>query len=143
MNRRTAHRAFTLVEVMIASLVLVFGIVSALAAMQQGMQALDRARHLARATQLMQTEMERLRLKNWDQLESLQAAGSQPVAVESAGGGPAGGFTCTRTITSPKAGMKEITLTTEWHGFDGRPHRALLVSRYARTGLHDYFTTNR
>jgi type II secretory pathway pseudopilin PulG len=47
-----AARAFTLVEVMVASLVLVFGIVSAISAMQSGVRAMDRTRKLALATQV-------------------------------------------------------------------------------------------
>ena len=141
-NRSTA-RAFTLVEVMIASLVLIFGIVTALAAMQRGMQALDRARTLGLATQLMQSEMERIRLKTWPQLEALQAEGVQPVLLDTPAGAPASGFTCMRAITSPKPDMKEITLVTTWRNYDGRPQTAKLISRYAKNGLNDYISTAR
>ena len=139
-RRRTG--GFTLVEVMVASLVLVFGIVSALSALQSGVQALDRARGLSGATQVLQGEMERLRLYNWSQLEALASGGT---AVEFTPDSAAGGsrYRCTRTISAPKADMKEILLTAEWRGADGRTQSARLVTRYARNGLNDYLSTGR
>jgi Tfp pilus assembly protein PilV len=137
-RRRRATRAFTLVEVMIASLVLVFGIVSAIGAMQSGVRAMDRARKLALATQVLQTEMERLRLKNWSQLDALSGTATFTADATASG---ASAFTCTRTIAAPKTDMKEITLTAEWRGSDGRPQTARLVTRYAKNGLNDYINT--
>lgn len=135
---RRHRRAFTLVEVMIASLVLVFGIVSAISAMQSGVRAMDRTRKLALATQVLQTEMEQLRLKSWAQLDPL--SGTATFTPDSAAAG-ASAFTCTRTIASPKSDMKEITLTAEWRGSDGRMQSAKLVTRYGKNGLNDYIST--
>ena len=59
------------------------------------------------------------------------------VAVE----GGQGRYTCTRQIAEVKPGMKEITLVAAWHGLDGRPHTARLITRYGKTGLNDYFYT--
>ena len=131
--------AFTLVEVMIASIVLVFGLVTAITTMQRGQQAVDTARNLALATQLMQSEMERL--KSWVQLETLQNSGVTTVTLDSSAGSAAARFTCTRTIADYKTGMKQITLATEWHGYDGRKHTARLITRYGKNGLNDYINT--
>ncbi len=136
--RRVRAHAFTLVEVMVASLVLVFGIVSAISAMQSGVRAMDRTRKLALATQVLQTEMEQLRLKSWTQLDAL--AGTSTFTPDSAASG-ASAFTCTRRITSPKSDMKEITLTADWRGSDGRPQTAKLITRYGKNGLNDYIST--
>lgn len=137
-HRSAVARAFTLVEVMVASLVLVFGIVTAISAMQSGVRAMDRTRKLALATQVLQTEMEQLRLKSWAQLDAL--AGTSTFTPDSAASG-ANAFTCTRQITSPKSDMKEITLTAEWRGSDGRPQTAKLITRYGKNGLNDYIST--
>lgn len=131
------RRAFTLAEVMVAAAVLAFGIVSVVTVSQRGLQALDTARNLTAASQLMQSEMERLRLMSWAQLQALQDSGETTVALE--GGG--GRYTCTREIRDVKTGMKEITLVATWRGYDGRPHTARLITRYGRTGLNDYFYT--
>lgn len=139
-TRRTP--AFTLVEVMVASVVLIFGIVSAISAMQAGLKAMDRARNVSLATQLLQSEMERLRLKSWTQLEALQNAGSTATfTADTNAGSAASRFTCTRTIANAKSDMKEITLSAEWRSYDGRPQTARLVTRYAKNGLNDYIST--
>ena len=46
-----------------------------------------------------------------------------------------------QTITDVKTGMKEITVTATWRGYDNRPHTARLITRYSRSGLNDYFYT--
>ncbi len=130
---------FTLVEVMVAAVVLIFGIVGAVTTLQRGFQAIDSARNLTMASQLMQSEMERLRLKSWAQLEALQASRDTTVPLDSAAAGAR--FTCTRTISDLKTDMKEIVLNAEWRGYDGRPQSARLITRYGKSGLNDYFYT--
>ncbi len=138
---RAGRRGFTVLEVMIAASVMLFGITTAILTLQRGFQALDAARNLTYASQVMQTELERLRLRNWDQLQTLQDAGATSVAVEAVTGLGGEGFTCTRTIRDIRTDMKEITLAATWRGHDGRPQTARLVTRYGRNGLYDYFYT--
>lgn len=132
---------FTLVEVMFAAIVLVFGIVTAITTLQRGLQALDTARNTSYAAQLMQSELERLRLKSWNQIASLQAAGETTVATDDTATSARTTFTCRRVITDVKADMKEIKLIASWQGYDGRPHTARFITRYSKVGLYDYFYT--
>lgn len=90
----------------------------------------------------MQSELERIRLKTWDQVQALQDSGSAPVTVPGTGGAPAAAFECRRTIRDLKVDMKEITLESTWRGYDGRPHTARFVTRYSKSGLYDYFYTS-
>lgn len=131
------RRGFTIAEVMVAVTVLALGIVGVITVSQRGLQALDTARHLSAASQLMQSEMERLRLLSWAQLQVLQDSGETDVALA----GAPGRFSCRREIRDAKDGMKEITLVATWKGYDGRGHTARLITRYGRTGLNDYFYT--
>ncbi|MBI5768025.1 MAG: prepilin-type N-terminal cleavage/methylation domain-containing protein [Verrucomicrobia bacterium] len=133
---------FTLLEVMVASVVLVLGITTAIVTLQRGFQAIDTARHYTFASQVMQSELERLRLKSWGQVQALQDSPDQTVAVPRLAGTATGGFTCTRSIRDLKTDMKEITLTSTWRGYDGRSHSARLITRYGRSGLYDYFYTS-
>ena len=139
--RRPGRPAFSLVEVMVASCVLMLGISGALVTLQQSLRTIAQARQLDAASQLMQGELERLRLLNWSQLQSLQDSGATSIPV------PAGGdfarFSCDRQIRDLRDGMKEITLVTSWGGLDGRAHSARLITRYSRSGLNDYFYTTR
>ncbi len=124
---------------MLAAGVLALGIASSLIVLQRGLQALDTARNLTNATQVMQSEMERLRLLNWEQVGQLEQSHDTTVATNNGGTGP--GLTCTREITDYKADMKQIVLTATWRGVDGRSHSARMVTRYGKNGLNDYFYT--
>ena len=132
---------FTLVEVMLASVVMVFGITTAIVTLQRGFQALETARATTHAAQVMQSELERLRLKSWAQLQTLQDAGDATLAVP-AGAAPAASFRCVRAIRDLREDMKEITVASSWTGYDGRSHVVRYVTRYSRSGLYDYFYTS-
>jgi Tfp pilus assembly protein PilV len=141
---RTGKRmatAFTILEVLVAAVVLVFAITSSAAVMQRGFQALDTARNLTTAGQIMENEMESLRLKNWTQIQALQDTGNTTVAPDPSLGAAAARFTCTCTISDLKTDMKQIVLTAAWNGADGRPHIASYLTRYGKNGLNDYYYT--
>lgn len=128
---------FTIVEVMVAAAVLALGIASVITVSQRGLQALDNARHLTAASQLMQSEMERVRLMSWAQLQALQDTGETKFSPESG----ADRYACTREIRDVRVNMKEIILVATWRSYDGSSHTARLITRYGRTGLNDYFYT--
>lgn len=126
---------------MVASCVLMLGVSGALVTLQRSISSIAQARQLDTASQVMQTELERLRLLNWSQLDALQQSGATSVPVPT--GGDFARFTCERQIRDLREGMKEITLIASWGGLDGRAHTARLVTRYSRSGLNDYFYTTR
>ncbi|MBC8009076.1 MAG: prepilin-type N-terminal cleavage/methylation domain-containing protein [Burkholderiales bacterium] len=140
-SARRRRFGFSLVEVLLASTVLMVGISGALVTLQRSIDSIAQARQLDAASQLMQTELERLRLLNWNQLQSLQDSGRTSVAVPP--GGDFARFSCERRIRDLRDGMKEITLVASWGGLDGRAYNASLVTRYGRSGLNDYFYTTR
>lgn len=139
--RKPRSKAFSLVEVMVASTVLMLGISGALVTLQRSLSSIAQARQLDAASQLMQTELERLRLLNWNQLQNLQDSGRTAVATPT--GSDFAHFSCERQIQDLRDGMKEIVLIASWGGLDGRAHTARLVTRYSRSGLNDYFYTTR
>jgi Tfp pilus assembly protein PilV len=142
LHRRARPAGFTILEVMIAAIVLVLGITTAITTLQRGFQAIDVARNYTFASQVMQSELERLRLKSWAQVEALQNSRDTAVAVPSVAGTASPTFACTREIRDLKTDMKEITLTATWRGYDGRAHTTRLITRYGRSGLYDYFYTS-
>ncbi len=134
---RRSSPAYTLLEVMLAAFVLALGIMSALIVLQRGYQTLDTARNLTNATAVMQSEIERLRLMNWGQLQQLEDSHQSDVPVAHQSGSAV--LTCTREIQDYKPDMKQIVLSTSWRGIDGRQHTARMVTRYCRDGLNDYY----
>lgn len=127
---------------MLAAILLLIAITTAITTLQRGFQALDTARNYTFASQVMQSELERLRLKNWAQLQELQSARDQSVAFTRVNGTAAASFACTRAIRDLKTDMKEITLVASWQGHDGRTHTVRYITRYGKTGLYDYFHTS-
>jgi Tfp pilus assembly protein PilV len=127
---------------MVATVVLVLGITTAIVTLQRGFQAIDTARYYTFASQVMQSELERLRLKSWAQMQALQDTADNAVEIPRVAGTASAAFTCTRTIRDLKTDMKEITLTSTWRGYDGRSHSARLITRYGKSGLYDYFYTS-
>lgn len=147
---RSSH-GFTLVEITLAATVMVFGIVMSLSVLQFGMRSVDTARNMTLASQIMQSEMEILRLQNWSQIIALDGTSTvDPSTTISAATGSvldtvldgiASHFTCTRTVAaiSGRANIRLITLRVTWNGIDGRPHELSYQTRYAKNGLSDYF----
>ena len=138
---RLPYAAFSLVEVMAASCVLMVGLGGTVLTVKNSLTSISHSRHLGAASQIMQSELERLRLRNWSQLQAIQDAKDHAVPTPDL---PAGSkLTCTRDIRDIRDGLKEITVEASWGGSNGRAHSARLVTRYARNGLNDYFYTSR
>ena len=148
---RKTQTGFTIVEVMIAAIIMVLGITTSLTTLTFGMRAIDTARNSTLAAQIMQSEMENIRLLNWAQLTALPASETVNISsIISSGSSTTldatlnniiSKFTCTRTITTPKSNMREITLTVSWNGQDGRAHSNSYITRYCKDGLYDFYYT--
>lgn len=150
-------RGFSILEVMLGATIMVLGIVTSITALQYGMRSVDTARNMTLAAQIMQSEVEILRLQNWSQISALPASANvDPSTMITTGTATpldalltniAARFTCTREVsnvsgkTDPAGlpNMKQIALTVRWTGLDGRPHSLRFETRYAKNGLSDYF----
>ncbi len=126
---------------MTASVVLVVGISGALVTLQRSLSAIAHARQLDLVSNVLQSELERLRTSGWPELQTLQDAGV--AIIPSPEAGAFARFTCEREIRDLRTDMKEITVRATWGGRDGRAHTATLVTRYSRSGLNDYYYTTR
>ena len=142
---------FTILEVGLAAAVMAFAVATSLLAMQYGLRSVDTARNLTLAAQIMQSDMEILRLQNWSQISALAASSTvDPATTITSGTGTsldstlttiANRFTCTRTVAdiAGRADIKAIGLSIRWTGIDGRSHTVSYQMRYAKNGLSDYF----
>lgn len=149
--RRSRCGGFTILEVGLAAAVMAFAVATSLLAMQYGLRSVDTARNLTLAAQIMQSDMEILRLQNWSQISALAASSTvDPATTITSGTGTsldstlttiANRFTCTRTVAdiAGRADIKAIGLSIRWTGIDGRSHTVSYQMRYAKNGLSDYF----
>jgi prepilin-type N-terminal cleavage/methylation domain-containing protein len=152
-----SQQGFTLVEVMMASLVMVMMFIAALASIQQGFTMLDTARNTTLAGQIIQSEIEDLRLK---QYLSLPASGTIDLATTIGSGlseaertALSTRFTATRQVVdvpgrtgtapdgTPIATLKRVIIAVEWRDYSHRLHSRAYETLVGYNGLSDYFAT--
>lgn len=129
-----------------ASFVLVVAILGSFATLQFSFRTMDTARNTGLAAQIMQSEIERLRMMSWSDIENtLPATGTVDLTTMfSSDPKIAQRFNVTRTIT-PVAGretsMKTIEIRVNWTGASGRQHTRSFTTRYSKNGLYDFYYT--
>lgn len=143
-RRLRSRAAFTLVEVMIAFTILIAGLCGGLATIQSGLKSIDSARCSTLAAQIMQSQIERLRLLNWTDLSGnigenrdVSVTGLVPVSANDI----AGRFKLTQTILTDtsRTGIINIQLNVTWTNIGGVVQNRSFVTRYAKNGLYDYY----
>jgi len=143
--RRRREGGFTIVEVAMASFIMAFGIATSIIAMQSGYKHIDLARGTTLASQIIQSEMERLRMMSWTMINALPASEtfdgatffSEHAHIE-------GVYTITRTVTDDgtrPGDVKNINISVRWRTYDLRWHQRSFNAIYARNGLYDYYYT--
>ncbi len=145
---RCARAAFTLVETLVAMVIV--GIVAAAlySGMAHAMMTMQLARENARATQILTEKMDIIRLYNWQRVNPSYIPTNftdlfDPVAAakNSKAGGPAYGGSITIAPVPLSVGyaprMRQVTVEVHWQTRGPRRSRQLTtyVSRY---GLHNY-----
>lgn len=124
-----------------AAIVMAFAITTAITTMQRGFLALDTARNITIAGQIMQSEFEKMRLLPWTTIDAYTNTTPAPAIDTSFTSNAYIGnrFTMTRDVTLVRAGMKQFTLTVSWRSYDGRTITRSYSSYYGQNGLYDYF----
>ena len=129
---------FTLIEVMMAVMIMSLVFVSSIAALTIGYRMLEDARMSTLASQVLQSEMENLRLKNWSQISALPA--SEPFTIDTTLNTTSfQKFTCTRQITDIRTDLKQITLVVQWNAMDGKSRVRRYLTYMGENGLNDYY----
>ncbi|HVU35007.1 MAG TPA: hypothetical protein VHE61_16355 [Opitutaceae bacterium] len=144
-RRRVREGGFTIMEVAMATFVMAFGIATAIIVMQAGYRQIDLARGTTIAAQIIQSEMENLRMMSWTGISALPATQtidgstyfpSNPTVASK--------YTITRTVTANSTyptEMVDITVAVTWNTYDGRSHTREYTAQYAKNGLYDYYYT--
>ncbi len=148
-DRRRA--GFTVIEVTMAAFVMVFGIATSLNVLSAGLRTLDDARNITLASQILQSELERLRLLPWSSSTGGEAISteSEKAAVDlstaySSNTAVTSRFTLTRVVTATSGredSMRDITLVVSWTSVFGTSHTRTFTTRYCKDGLYDFYYT--
>lgn len=136
------RRAFTIVEVILAVAVMALAISTAITTMQRAFLALDSARNITFAAQIMQTELEKMRLKDWDTTINLYPMSPTVTTLTvdaTINAATNGRFTLTREVTLVHTNMKKISYTVSWRGYDGRAQSRSYFTYYGKNGLYDFY----
>ncbi len=153
--RRRRDSGFSLVEVIAATVVMLFAISSAILVMQSGFRALDTARKTTLAAQIMQSEMEKIRMLSWSRVQALIT--TQPTKIDISTIFPQNTtaekrilaemqrtFTPTRTasyLSGSSDQIIKIDILITWKGVDGVTHERTSSTRYCKNGLYNYYYT--
>lgn len=141
-QRRTG--GFTIIEVAMASFIMAFGIATSIIVMQSGYKQIDVARGTTLASQIIQSEMERLRLMSWTMIDALPATATFDGTTFFSDSASAEKYQVTRTV-SPDAArpteVKNITVAVRWQTYDLRWQQRSFTAIYAKNGLYDYYYT--
>lgn len=135
---------FSIVEVAIAMTILALAIATSLAVMSQGFRAMDTARSVRVATQIIQDEMENIRMTTWTTVQSWATGtpGTQLAINAAYTANPYIGnrFNCRRIVedVAGKANMRSVTLSVSWQGSDGLSHERSAKTYYTQAGLFSY-----
>lgn len=135
-----------------AAFVMAFGIATSIIALQMGFRGIDTARSNTLASQIMQSEIERLRLMAWGSTSDpsgssiMSMPASETVDISSmftANAAITAKFSVTRAVATngSHSDMKDITITVSWRGYDGKSHTRTFTTIYAKNGLYDYYYT--
>ena len=144
-----SRRGMTLAEVLVAAVLLSFVVMAALTALSQAYGFTRHARMVTLAGQIMQSAVEDLRLRNFNDLKTY-AAQSQPVNFTSMlsserfssnftqGFALAAQFTTLTASSEAQLGKIAVTITVNWTE-QNAPFSRKVTTYFGEKGLSDYF----
>ena len=125
---------FTLLEAMIATMIMAFVLTSVLATASQSARYLADIRRVARSSQVLQQKMEDIRLLSWSQLAAYPST-----FVDTTGGVYSGTVTqATYDTYNGTATVKRVTISITWKTQGGRVATNTLTSLVSDGGLNTY-----
>jgi len=166
---RGSSRGFTLIEVALAALVLLVGMVGVIQVISSGVEMLDVSRKQAIAMRIIHSEIDKLRLYNWASIVALPASPLSETAVVDAARDPQrktlfydgvspmtaadklriveaetpldASFTCTRMVenVSGESSLRKITFTVTWQRSNGGSYSRSSFTYFGKNGLYVAF----
>lgn len=140
------RRAFTIAEVMVAAAVMAFAISTSVTTMQRGFITLDSARAISLAGQIMQCEIEKMRMTDWTTVNAYPTD-STALTIDTVFTSnstvntmiTSRSMTLTRTVSDPMTDIRAVTFTVTWTTIEGRSISRSYTTYYGRYGLYDYY----
>ncbi len=123
-----------------AVLVLSTAVAATIMALRIGFSSIQLARDDTMAAQILQSEMEDLRMMSWKDLQELEEVEEFQVGRQF-DPALAGRFRGERRVDEDVArpGMKEVELLLEWTASSGVEHQRVFRTLFSKEGLNDYY----
>lgn len=163
-RRRPANAGFAIIDVAMGATILVVGFVGLIQAVTIGTEMLDTSRKQLVAQQLVDHEIERMRMADWSTLGTLGAGTTYTIGVNTTGTALTGtntskarfalanynttatddylalmavakGFTLTATAVIERTDYRSVTYTVTWTGVTGRSHTWICIATFGKYGL--------
>lgn len=139
MLTKNRTNGFTLIEVMVATMVLTLALSGGLAALMQGNRMIEEARDLTRVSQIVQSEIESLRTLNWADLEALPNNFQKLALQGNFADRFADKYTLYRLVLPHGSNQKAVYIYVYWNSPRGALRREWHYARFTKGGLNDYF----
>ncbi|HLP25386.1 MAG TPA: hypothetical protein VK477_06900 [Acidobacteriota bacterium] len=142
---RVTSRGFTVLEVMLAAFILAVAIATSITTLQRAFLSIDTARNMTLAGQIMQHELEKVRLKDWTTVSGYTDDDDLPIDTLFTSNDYIAnlianrGLRLAREVTVPETDIVQLTYTVTWRNYDGRELSRSYVTYYARYGIYDFF----
>ncbi len=136
---KTPSKGFTLIEVMIGTVLLSLILAGGLAALIHGYRTIESARDVTRVSQIIQSEIEAIRTHNWEQLSNMPEQKTQVPLHGSFAARFAERYTVYREVVPNSDTQKSIIVTVEWTAPNGVQRQQRNYTRVTKGGLNDYF----
>ncbi len=119
LSKRSASKAFTIVEVMMASVILVVGLIGMIQGVTIGSEMMATARRQTIAAQILEHEIGKLRLADWATVSALTDSSaatydSDQAAIDTAIAASGVTFNLARTVSTVTTDLREVTFTVTW-----------------------------
>ncbi len=136
-NRQSGQAGFTLVEVLVGTLLIAIVFTAAYSSYFIGLKMVDESRQEVRAAQIIQSEMERLRTMNWTDMTNMSSSLITPQGefVKEF----ADEFEVYRQIDDLNTIQKQITIWVSWTNGSGQKTFRCFTLVYTKNGLNDYY----
>lgn len=130
---------FTLVEVIVSMFLLGIIFTAAFSTYQLGINMIDDAREEIRASQIIQSEMERLRTKNWTQLRNMPSGATFEPSGEYAQAYATKYNAYRYLITLNPSDKMLVAIRVEWQNASGSTSVRWFNTIFTQNGLNDYY----
>jgi prepilin-type N-terminal cleavage/methylation domain-containing protein len=137
-NAIQSKDGFTLVEVIVSMFLMAIVFTAAFGTYFLGMRMVEDAREELRASQIVQSELERMRTLTWDDLEELD-----PFSPFSPQGNFVNQFSknynCYRWVYQMNSSQKRVIIYVQWVNSRGDTTWQVFNTVFTRNGLNDYY----